>query len=180
MKILGIDPGLRVTGYGLISLEKTNLVYVGSGIIRIPVENLPFRLKIILDSIKKIVDEYSPNCAAIEKIFVNINPQSTLNLGHARGAAICGLISRDLSVIEYTALQVKKAVVGQGMAKKQQVQEMVKKLLYLNSLPSTDAADALAVAICHAHSFKAISNLKKNKSKFSKKEIRMRGGRLVY
>src|SRR6185369_10692914 len=111
----------------------------------------------ILAGVSDIIRAYSPDCAAIEKVFVNVNPQSTLLLGQARGAAICALVSADLAVAEYTALQVKQAVVGHGKAHKQQVQDMVQRLLLLSGMPSTDAADALGVAICHAHSGEALN-----------------------
>ena len=112
---------------------------------------MPPRLKVILRGIGEIVATYRPDCAAIEKVFVNVNPQSTLLLGQARGAAICALVHSELDVAEYTALQVKQAVVGTGRAAKEQVQDMVARLLVLPGLPGTDAADALGVAICHAH-----------------------------
>ena len=118
---------------------------------------MPPRLKIILQGVSEIVGTYRPDCAAIEKVFVNVNPQSTLLLGQARGAAICALVNSDLSVAEYTALQVKQAVTGHGKAAKEQVQEMVSRLLSLPGLPGTDAADALGVAICHANSIDALA-----------------------
>ena len=116
MKILGIDPGLRVTGFGVIRKDGQRLSYVASGTIRIPEGDLPSRLKVILESVGEVVTTYQPDCAAIEIVFSNVNPQSTLLLGQARGAAICGLVGASLPVAEYTALQVKKAVVGQGKA----------------------------------------------------------------
>ena len=128
MKILGIDPGLRVTGFGVIHKEGNRLSYVASGTIRIPDGDLPSRLKVIFEGVGQVVDTYRPDCAAVEIVFSNVNPQSTLLLGQARGAAICGLITSSLPVAEYTALQVKKAVVGQGKAQKSQVQAMVQRL----------------------------------------------------
>ena len=122
---------------------------------------------------------YQPDCAAIEKVFVNVNPQSTLLLGQARGAAICALVHNDLLVSEYTALQVKQAVVGHGKAAKQQMQDMVQRLLVLPGLPGTDAADALGVAICHAHSGEALAMLNSLAPGLTKKGLRVRGGRLV-
>ncbi|MEY3790954.1 MAG: crossover junction endodeoxyribonuclease RuvC [Pseudomonadota bacterium] len=121
MKILGIDPGLRVTGFGVIRKEGQRLSYIASGTIQVPDGDLPSRLKVILEGVGQVVSNYQPDCAAIEIVFSNVNPQSTLLLGQARGAAICGLVSAQLSVAEYTALQVKKAVVGQGKAQKSQV-----------------------------------------------------------
>ena len=151
MKILGLDPGLRVTGYGVIEKTGSTLVYISSGCVKSPDGELPDRLKNILNSVQEVIARFGPDEVAVEKVFVNINPQSTLLLGQARGAAICAAVSRDLPVSEYTALQVKQAVVGNGHAKKEQVQEMVKRLLKLSGYPSPDAADALACAICHAH-----------------------------
>ena len=129
MKILGIDPGLRTTGFGLIIKEGTKLAYVASGTVKTPDGDLPLRLKTILAGVSEIVRTYAPDCAAIEKVFVNVNPQSTLLLGQARGAAICGLVQADLAVAEYTALQIKQAVAGHGRAQKAQVQDMVQRLL---------------------------------------------------
>ena len=126
-----------------------------------------------------MVSNYQPDCAAIEIVFSNVNPQSTLLLGQARGAAICGLVSAQLSVAEYTALQVKKAVVGQGKAQKSQVQAMVQRLLKLEGLPGTDAADALGVAICHAHSGAGLATLAGLAPGLVKKGLRVRGGRLI-
>ena len=157
MKILGIDPGLRTTGFGLIEKHGQQLHYLASGTIKTSDGSLPERLKTIFASVSEIVATYQPDCAAVEKVFVNVNPQSTLLLGQARGAAICALVQADLMVAEYTALQVKQGVVGHGKAKKEQVQEMVRRLLQLSALPGADAADALGVAICHAHSGDALS-----------------------
>ncbi|WP_151449055.1 crossover junction endodeoxyribonuclease RuvC [Lacisediminimonas profundi] len=179
MKILGIDPGLRVTGFGVIEKQGARLAYIASGTIRTPDGDLPQRLKSILSGVGEVIGTYRPDCAAIEKVFVNVNPQSTLLLGQARGAAICGLVQADLAVAEYTALQVKKAVVGHGKAHKQQVQDMVQRLLSLSGLPGTDAADALGVAICHAHSGDALKALQAFAPALGGKGLRMRGGRLV-
>ncbi|BDT57588.1 crossover junction endodeoxyribonuclease RuvC [Massilia varians] len=158
MIILGIDPGLRTTGFGVIEKHGTKLRYIASGTIKTGTAGaLPPRLKVILNGVGEIVSAYGPNCAAIEKVFVNVNPQSTLLLGQARGAAITALVGADLDVAEYTAVQVKQAVVGTGKAAKAQVQDMVSRLLKLPGLPGTDAADALGVAICHAHSMDTLS-----------------------
>jgi crossover junction endodeoxyribonuclease RuvC len=160
MIILGIDPGLRTTGFGVIEKQGSKLRYIASGTIKTGSEGaLPPRLKVILRSVSEIVATYRPACAAIEKVFVNVNPQSTLLLGQARGAAICALVHSELDVAEYTALQVKQAVVGTGRAAKEQVQDMVARLLVLPGLPGSDAADALAVAICHAHSVDTLALL---------------------
>ena len=151
LRILGIDPGLRITGFGVIEKSAQQLRYISSGCVRVPKGELAIRLKSILQSLRQVIDEYCPNEVAIEKVFVNVNPQSTLLLGQARGAALSAVVLADLPVHEYTALQIKQAVVGHGKAAKQQVQEMVKRLLRLRGYPSADAADALACAICHAN-----------------------------
>lgn len=151
-RILGIDPGLRRTGFGVIDVSGSTLVYVASGTVVSPAEApLHIRLKTILDGLRSIAADTRPDVAALEKVFVNVNPQSTLLLGQARGAAICALADSQLPVHEYTALQIKKSVVGNGRAGKEQVQEMVQRLLRLDGRPAPDAADALACAICHAH-----------------------------
>ena len=172
MRILGIDPGLRVTGFGVIDKLGQQLVYVASGCIRTPVGELPQRLKSIIDGLGEVIAAYSPEQVAVEKVFVNVNPQSTLLLGQARGAAICAAILKDLPVAEYTALQVKQAVVGNGHAAKEQVQDMVRRLLKLEGDPQADAADALACAICHAHGGQGLGKL-------ATAGFRMKNGRLV-
>ncbi len=126
-------------------------MYVSSGCIKIPEGELPDRLKSILDNLAQVISQFEPQHVAIEQVFVNINPKSTLMLGQARGAAICAAVMNNLPVAEYSALQIKQAVVGNGHAKKDQVQQMVMRLLNLKGAPSADAADALACAICHAH-----------------------------
>jgi crossover junction endodeoxyribonuclease RuvC len=152
MRILGIDPGLAVTGYGLIERDGARLAYVASGRIRSrEAEALPQRLATILAGLAEVIAGYAPTEVAVEEVFVNVNPKSTLLLGQARGAAISAAVLARLPVAEYTAMQVKQAVVGNGHAKKEQVQEMVKRLLRLSIAPGADAADALACAICHAH-----------------------------
>ena len=152
IRILGIDPGLGVTGYGVVEKAGSTLVYIASGRIRSDVAGpLASRLGTILAGLAEVIATHEPVEVAVEKVFVNVNPQSTLLLGQARGAAICAAVLAQLPVSEYTALQVKQAVVGQGHARKEQVQEMVKRLLGLSAAPGADAADALACAICHAH-----------------------------
>jgi crossover junction endodeoxyribonuclease RuvC len=152
IRILGIDPGLGVTGYGVLEKDGSSLAYVASGRIRSDEsETLAERLACILSGLSEVIESYRPIEVAVEKVFVNVNPNSTLLLGQARGAAICAAVMARLPVAEYTALQVKQSVVGQGHARKEQVQEMVKRLLKLRGHPSADAADALACAICHAH-----------------------------
>ena len=151
MRLLGIDPGLRVTGYGVIEKHGNKLVYVGSGVIRSGEGELPQRIATLFAGIGEVLEAFNPEVAAVEKVFVNVNPQSTLLLGQARGAALAALTHAGQPVYEYTALQVKQAVVGNGHASKKQVQHMVRRLLQLPGDPSADAADALACAICHAH-----------------------------
>jgi crossover junction endodeoxyribonuclease RuvC len=169
--ILGIDPGLRVTGYGVIGKQGSALTYVSSGCIKSAGGELPDRLKTIFEGVYEVIARYSPGEVAVEKVFVNVNPQSTLLLGQARGAAISAAVSRELLVAEYTALQVKQAVVGKGHAKKEQVQKMVQRLLKLPGAPSADAADALACAICHAHGGQL--------GAMTTRGYRLKGGRLV-
>ncbi len=152
MRILGIDPGLQVTGFGVIETEgNSRLHYIASGCVRSGAGDLAARLKTILEGLKEVIAAHMPGEVAVEKVFVNSNPQSTLALGQARGTAICAAVLAGLPVAEYTALQVKQSVVGNGHAAKEQVQHMVKRLLALPGDPSPDAADALACAICHAH-----------------------------
>lgn len=178
MIILGIDPGLRTTGFGVIEKHGNKLRYIASGTVKTASEGaLPPRLKIILQGVSEIVATYRPDCAAIEKVFVNVNPQSTLLLGQARGAAICALVNADLEVAEYTALQLKQAVTGHGKAAKEQVQEMVARLLCLPGLPGSDAADALGVAICHANSVDALAMIGALAPQLQ--GLRMKRGRLV-
>lgn len=152
IRILGIDPGLGITGYGVVEKSGSMLAYVASGrIVSNDKEDLSRRLATILAGLDQVIRDFAPVEVAVEKVFVNVNPNSTLLLGQARGAAICAAVLARLPVAEYTALQVKQAVVGLGHARKEQVQEMVKRLLKLPGLPGPDAADALACAICHAH-----------------------------
>jgi crossover junction endodeoxyribonuclease RuvC len=154
MRILGIDPGLQTTGFGVIDADGHVLTYVASGTItttHLPRGDLPARLKVLFDGIGELAARYQPDAAAVEIIFVNVNPQSTLLLGQARGACLTALVTSNLTVSEYTALQMKQAVAGHGKAAKAQVQEMVKRLLRLPGLPGPDAADALGLAITHAH-----------------------------
>jgi crossover junction endodeoxyribonuclease RuvC len=172
MRIMGIDPGLRITGFGVLDKEGQALHYVASGCIKTPAGELPERLKSILLSLGQVIAAHLPQQVAVEKVFVNVNPQSTLLLGQARGAAICAAVLADLPVAEYTALQVKQAVVGNGHASKEQVQSMVQRLLKLSGSPSPDAADALACAICHAHGGTGLGGL-------ASAGYRMKNGRLV-
>lgn len=173
VRILGIDPGLRVTGFGVIELNGRKPVYIASGCIHTPEGSLPVRLKSIVEGVLSVIRQHEPTLAAIEEVFVNVNPQSTLRLGQARGAAISALVMSDLVVAEYTALQIKKAVVGNGHAKKEQVQHMVQRLLNLNGMPQADAADALACALAHIQ-YDGISQ-----KLMSEPRLRLKRGRLV-
>ncbi len=154
MRILGIDPGLQITGFGVIDVDGQQLRYVASGTIKtthLDRSDLPARLKVLFDGVREVIERYQPDTSSIEIVFVNVNPQATLLLGQARGACVTALVSCDLPVAEYTALQLKKAVAGYGKAGKAEVQQMVMRLLKLPSLPGKDAADALGLAITHAH-----------------------------
>jgi crossover junction endodeoxyribonuclease RuvC len=172
VRILGIDPGLRVTGFGVVDKNGPRLTYVASGRIRTLDGDLAQRLKTILDGLGEVIAAHHPTQVSLEKVFVNVNPQSTLLLGQARGTAVCAAVLHGLPVAEYTALQVKQAVVGSGHAQKRQVQEMVRRLLKLAGDPSADAADALACAICHAHGGQGLGRL-------ATAGFRMKRGRLV-
>lgn len=150
--ILGIDPGSRKTGYGVVNQVLGKSEYVSSGVIRVGAElSLPERLKVIFDSVSEIIALYCPQEMAIEQIFMAKNAGSALKLGQARGAAIVAAVNHNLPVAEYEARKVKQSVVGTGAADKLQVQHMVKTLLKLSRAPQEDAADALAVALCHAN-----------------------------
>jgi len=172
VRILGIDPGLRITGFGILDKDGHRLTHVESGRIKTGVGELAARLKVILDGLTQVIAAHRPDQVAIEKVFVNQNPASTLALGQARGTAICVAVMHELPVAEYTALQVKQAVVGNGHAGKEQVQDMVTRLLKLGREPSPDAADALACAICHAHGGQGMGRL-------ATAGYRVRKGRLV-
>ena len=176
--ILGIDPGLRSTGFGLIEQSGSKLAYVASGCIKTDDSGtLPERLLTIAEDVQSIITQHKPDDVVVEKVFVNVNPQSTLLLGQARGAAITAAVLAGVTVHEYTALQVKQAVVGHGKAAKEQVQEMVKRLLKLDATPQADAADALATAITHAHSRQGLGA--PTAELLAKRKIRQRGGRIV-
>jgi len=173
--ILGIDPGLRRTGFGVIEQRGQKLQYLASGVIKSGSGELPERIGVIHAGICEVAQSYRPDVATIEKVFVNVNPQSTLLLGQARGAAIAALVYSGLPVHEYTALQLKQAVTGHGHADKQQIQAMVKRLLNLPAEPGSDAADALACAICHVNASGMTSRVRRS----SGRNLRIRSGRLV-
>lgn len=152
MRILGIDPGSRVTGYGVISVRGHEIGFVACGTIRTGADpDFSRRLLTIFRDLCEVIVTHRPVVAAVEDIFMSRNPRSALKLGHARGAAVVAALSHGLSVVDYTPRRVKQSVAGYGQAEKSQVQSMVRVLLDLDSTPSEDAADALAVAICHAH-----------------------------
>ena len=180
IRILGIDPGLRTTGFGVIEAEGSKLHYIASGTIKTESAaslKLPARLKIIFDGVREVAHTYQPSCAAVEIVFVNVNPQSTLLLGQARGAALTALVSGELTVAEYTALQLKKAVVGHGHASKSQVQDMVMRLLSLPGLPGKDAADALGLAITHAHAGASLAAMARSATLAPRVHAQYRNGR---
>jgi crossover junction endodeoxyribonuclease RuvC len=149
--VLGIDPGSRITGWGLISALGQKNTFIASGCIRMETSPLPERLKQIFDGVSEIIEIYHPQQAAIEQVFLAQNADSAFKLGQARGAAITAIVNKNIEVAEYSARQVKQAVVGKGAADKKQVQHMVCRILQLDSSPQADAADALAIAICHAN-----------------------------
>lgn len=149
--ILGIDPGSQKTGFGIISSLNGKHSYITSGVIRLPKGNLPDRLKIIAESVAELVELHGPTQMSVEQVFLAKSADAALKLGQARGAAIVPCVTRGLAVSEYSARQIKQSVVGTGAADKAQVQHMVKVLLNLPGTPQEDAADALAAALCHAH-----------------------------
>lgn len=151
IRILGIDPGSRITGYGVIDSDGRHNLYVASGVIRAGDGDIGPRLRLIFEGVREIIREFSPQELAIESVFMARNADSALKLGQARGAAICAALDGDLAMSEYSARSVKQAVVGTGAAGKEQVQHMIRILLNLDEAPAADAADALAVALCHAH-----------------------------
>ncbi len=152
MLILGIDPGSRITGFGVINVVGAKNEYVASGCIRIKGDALPERLRQVYEGVCQIIERYCPQEMAIEQVFMARNADSALKLGQARGVAIVAGANAGMPVHEYAARQVKQSVVGKGSAEKAQVQHMVAHILKLPGLPQADAADALAIALCHAHS----------------------------
>jgi crossover junction endodeoxyribonuclease RuvC len=180
VRILGIDPGLQTTGFGVIESSGAHLHYIASGTISTAGAvrgDLPARLKIIFDGVCEVAERYEPQAASVEIVFVNVNPQSTLLLGQARGAALAALVSRSLPVAEYTALQMKKAVVGHGQARKEQIQQMVARLLALPGLPGRDAADALGVAVTHAHAARTFAAMGQATTLARRAHAQFRSGR---
>ena len=155
MKVLGIDPGSRITGYGVIEKRKNGLVELARGEIK-PAGRSPLSVALaaIYEQLLEVVDRLSPDAISIEDIFYGKNVKSLIRQGHVRGVAVLAGAMRRIPVFEYTPLEIKQAVVGYGRAEKSQVQKMVKAILQLSDMPSVDAADALAVAICHINSLK--------------------------
>jgi len=149
--ILGIDPGSRKCGYGLVNAVGAEVHYVACGVIRVEKLEFPDRLQAIFSNLCDIIEEYSPQVAAVEEVFVGKSMSSALKLGQARGAAMVACSSHHLEIHEYAARKVKLALVGTGVADKSQMQHMIRSILKLSALPKEDAADALSVAVCHAH-----------------------------
>ena len=149
--ILGIDPGSRKCGYGVINTVGTRLEYIASGVIRVETLEFADRLQAIFESISQIIAEYQPQFAAVEEVFMGKSASSALKLGHARGVAMVACTNNKIEVFEYATRKIKQAVVGTGLAEKEQMQHMIKTLLKLSEVPGEDAADALSVAVCHAH-----------------------------
>lgn len=159
VRVLGLDPGSRATGYAVIECGGAATTYLASGAIRTDGDSFPERLQEIFAGVARLVGEYQPQEVAIERVFMHRNPDSALKLGQARGAALCGTFAGQPRVYEYAPREIKLAVVGTGAAQKEQVQLMVKQLLRLSGKPGADAADALAVALCHAHSRVLLASL---------------------
>lgn len=154
LRILGIDPGSVKTGFGIIEIQDKGIQYVTSGVIRLKQKSAPERLGVIFESVQELIEEYRPKLMAVEEVFMAKNPSSALKLGQARGAAMTAGVINGLEVNEYAARLVKQSICGTGAADKTQIQYMVTKLLKLSAEPSEDAADALAIAICHFHHFR--------------------------
>jgi crossover junction endodeoxyribonuclease RuvC len=170
IRVLGIDPGSQITGYGIIDHDGRTLRYVASGALRVRGEGLPERLGLIFKELSELMVHHEPQEMAIERVFMHRNADSALKLGQARGAAICAGVTCALPISEYSPREVKQAVVGRGGADKQQVQHMVRALLSLPAAPQADAADALAVALCHIHIGQTLSRVPQARTS--------RGGRL--
>ena len=159
MRILGIDPGSRKTGYGIIDIQGDRCTVAGHGVIKAGDGEFAERLGIIFNGIRDVAEQFSPDSAAVETVFVAHNASSAIKLGQARGAAVCAVIAQDIEVAEYSPRSVKQAIVGRGAADKHQVQHMIKVLLGLSEMPQEDAADALAVALCHHHTQSTLNRM---------------------
>lgn len=166
VRILGIDPGSRVTGYGIIDFHQNNARHVASGCIHVGGNELTARLKAIFEGISAVVDGEGPTELAVEQVFFHRNAAAALKLGQARGAALMAGVTRGLPLYEYSPNQVKQAVTGRGHASKDQVQHMIKMLLSLRDVPASDAADALAVAICHGHTRQTLARMRSASVRF--------------
>ena len=164
MRILGIDPGSRFTGYGIIEVQGDSTVCVVHGVIKTCGKTgdgeFPERLGIIFSGIRKLIEDHHPGQAAVESVFVSRNPNSALKLGQARGAAICAAVEQGLTVSEYSPRSVKQAIVGRGSADKEQVKHMISMLLHVKEALAEDAADALAVALCHYHTQQTVQRMR--------------------
>ncbi len=152
--LLGIDPGSRLTGFGIVRDDDRYIQYVSSGCIRMSATAMPARLQEIFNNISQLIQRHQPSILAIEKVFMHKNADAALKLGQARGVAIVAAMQQGLQVFEYTPNEIKQAVVGHGHADKTQVQYMIQRLLHLSAVPQADAADALAVALCHVQTQK--------------------------
>jgi crossover junction endodeoxyribonuclease RuvC len=176
--ILGIDPGSRITGYGVIEKNGRQLTYLGSGCIKAysakkdEEDDFSQRLQTIFAGVSELIIQFKPELFAIEQVFMGVNPGGALKLGQARGAAIVAATNNSLAVAEYSARQIKQSVVGTGAADKTQVQHMVKSILKLPGTPQADAADALAVALCHAHSHDSLDKMAGKVSKVVRGRLR--------
>jgi crossover junction endodeoxyribonuclease RuvC len=164
-RILGIDPGSRLTGFGVLDFVADKATYVASGVVQSIDGDFPERLKVIFDAVTQLVTEYEPDAISVESVFVHKNPGSALKLGHARSAAICATFHTEAIVFEYAPREIKLAVVGTGSATKEQVQHMVVSILGLEGEPASDAADALATALCHGHQRRLGSQLKEHSAR---------------
>jgi crossover junction endodeoxyribonuclease RuvC len=171
VRIIGIDPGLRLTGFGIVDFKNKIPTYIASGVIKTPSNtlDLPSRLKVIFDEVSATIKKYNPSQLCIEKTFVNMNANSSLALGQARGVSMAAAIQNNIDIFEYTALQIKKSVVGNGHAQKIQVQSMVQRLLNLPELLGPDSSDALACILCHYQ----VMQLKKDNLKLNYKSRRI-------
>jgi crossover junction endodeoxyribonuclease RuvC len=158
-RILGIDPGSWITGYGVIDMHTNRATHLAHGALRLPEGELPARLKAIFDGVTAIILEFQPAEMAVERVFMNRNADSALKLGQARGAAIVAGVNLALPIFEFTPAQIKQAIVGKGNADKTQIQHMIRLLLNLQETPGADAADALAVALCHGHTREGLARM---------------------
>jgi crossover junction endodeoxyribonuclease RuvC len=172
MIILGIDPGSRLTGYGVVRYQSGKFDYLSSGCIKTTGDEIAGRLDIIFKGVSELIAQYQPKEFAIESVFMAKNPDSALKLGQARGAAIVAATQFDLPVAEYAARQIKQSVVGKGNADKTQVQHMVRHILKLPGTPQADAADALAVALCHGHTHQSLINMSGQASRMARGRLR--------